>query len=74
MFCTPYNGTKQAKAFVLTPKKSTMNVMVNSRRAVAKCMFLGYAPTKSLVNNGRRLGASAMVPQLSPSHPTSPFK
>lgn len=51
MFCTPYNGTKQAKAFVLEPKKSTMNTMVSNRRAVAECMLVGYAPTKSFVNN-----------------------
>lgn len=73
MFGTPYNGTKQAKAFMLKPKKRTMTAMVSKRRAVAECILLGYAPTKSFVND--RLGGLEHQPCSHdfPKPPTNPF-
>jgi hypothetical protein len=52
MFDTPYNGTKQAKAFVLNPKKSMMTAMVRNGLAVAERILVGYAPIKSLSTIG----------------------
>jgi hypothetical protein len=38
MFGTPYNGTRQAKAFVLKPKKSRMTAMLRNRLVALECM------------------------------------
>lgn len=72
MFGTPYKGTKQAKAFVLTPRKSTMNTMVSKRLAAAECMLLGYAPRNMLSTIGKAAWGVSHAATTSPSRLKSP--